>query len=184
MPTKIRGFLRLAGYYRRFIKDFSKIVSPLTALTQKASKFIWGREEEQAFETLKQRLSSAPILALPDGIKDFVANAVADALSRKEGLEPIRFRAMRIDVKVDLIDQIRIAQNKALEEVNVTKERMLGKVKLLQQSKDGIQRLNGRIWIPKELQNVIMAEAHKSKYTMPSGSVTPAPNAIRLHSRN
>ncbi|GKC05330.1 putative reverse transcriptase domain-containing protein [Tanacetum coccineum] len=46
---------------------------------------------------------------------------------------------------------------------------MLGKVKLLQQSEDGIHRLNGRIWIPKELQNVVMAETHKSKYTMHPG---------------
>ncbi|GJW88869.1 putative reverse transcriptase domain-containing protein [Tanacetum coccineum] len=73
------------------------------------------------------------------------ANVVLDALSRKEGLEPIRVSVIRIDVKVDLINQIRVAQNKALEEVNVTKERMLGKVKLLRQSDDGIHRLNGRI---------------------------------------
>ncbi|GJZ28442.1 putative reverse transcriptase domain-containing protein [Tanacetum coccineum] len=77
---------------------------------------------------------------------------------------------MRIDVKVNLIDQIRVAQNKALVEVNVTKERMLGKGKLLQQREDGIHRFNGRIWIPKELQNVVMEEAHKSKYTKHPGS--------------
>ncbi|GKC05331.1 retrotransposon protein, putative, ty3-gypsy subclass [Tanacetum coccineum] len=71
-PTEICSFLGLAGYYKRFIKNFSKIASPVTALTQKASKFIWGREEEQAFKTLKQQLSSAPILALPDGTEDFV----------------------------------------------------------------------------------------------------------------
>ncbi|GJU31228.1 putative reverse transcriptase domain-containing protein [Tanacetum coccineum] len=53
------------------------------------------------------------------------ANVVVDALNRKEELEPIRVSAMRIDVKVDLIDQIRVAQNKAPEEVNVTKERIL-----------------------------------------------------------
>ncbi|GKE25249.1 putative nucleotidyltransferase, ribonuclease H [Tanacetum coccineum] len=271
-PSEIRSFLGLAGYYRRFIKYFSRIASPLTALTQKASKFIWGREEEQAFETLKQQLSSAPILALPDGTEDYVvysdashkgfrcvlmqrdkviaymsrqlknhknylthdlelgavvfalkiwrhylygikfviftdhkslkyvfdqralnmrqqrwmellndydceicyhpgkANVGADALSRKEELELIRVSAMRIDVKVDLIDQIRVAQNKAPEEVNVTKERILGKVKLLQQSEDGIHRINGRIWIPKELQNVVMAKAYKSKYMMHPGN--------------
>ncbi|GJY09441.1 putative reverse transcriptase domain-containing protein [Tanacetum coccineum] len=158
--------------------------TPLIALTHKASKFNLRDGEEQAFETLKQRLSSAPILALPDGNEDFnylthdlelgavvfalkiwrhylygtkfviftdhkslkyvfdqkalnmrqrrwmellndydceicyhpgKANVVTDALSRKEGLEPIRVSAMRIDVKVDLINQIRVAQNKALE---------------------------------------------------------------------
>jgi hypothetical protein len=70
--TEIRRFLGLDGYYRRFIKDFSRIVTLLTALTQKNAKFIWGPNQERAFETLKQRLSSAPILTLPDGSKDFV----------------------------------------------------------------------------------------------------------------
>ncbi|GJZ37753.1 retrovirus-related pol polyprotein from transposon 17.6 [Tanacetum coccineum] len=68
---------------RIFIKDFSKIASPLIALTHKASKFIWGREEEQAFETLKQRLSNTPILALPDGTEDFVV--YSDALHKGFG---------------------------------------------------------------------------------------------------
>ncbi|GJZ38324.1 hypothetical protein Tco_0584515 [Tanacetum coccineum] len=82
------------------------------------------------------------------------ANVVVDSLSRKEGLELIRVSAIRIEVKVDLIDKIRVVQNKALEEVNVTKERMLGKVKLLQQSEDGIHRLNGRIDAPGQRQDV------------------------------
>jgi hypothetical protein len=69
---EIQRFLGLAGYYRRFIQDFSKIATPLTALTQKNAKFIWVPNQERAFENLKQKLSSAPILALPDGSKDFV----------------------------------------------------------------------------------------------------------------
>ena len=70
--TEIRQFLGLAGYYRRFIEGFSKISKPLTALTHKDKKYEWGEEEEKAFQTLKQKLCSAPILALPDGVEDFV----------------------------------------------------------------------------------------------------------------
>ncbi|GJR47429.1 putative reverse transcriptase domain-containing protein [Tanacetum coccineum] len=72
MPTEVRQFLGLAGYYRRFIKGFSLISKPLTKLTQKDKKYEWGKEEEEAFQTLKQKLCSAPILALPEGTKDFM----------------------------------------------------------------------------------------------------------------
>ncbi|GJZ98223.1 putative reverse transcriptase domain-containing protein [Tanacetum coccineum] len=71
-PTKIRQFLRLAGYYRRFIKDFSKIAKSLTELTQKNKKYIWGENPESAFQLLKQKLCEAPILALPEGNDDFI----------------------------------------------------------------------------------------------------------------
>nr|GEW66076.1 reverse transcriptase domain-containing protein [Tanacetum cinerariifolium] len=71
-PTKVRQFLGLAGYYRRFIKIFSLISKPLSKLTQKNKKYEWGMEEEEAFQTLKQKLCSAPILALPEGTKNFI----------------------------------------------------------------------------------------------------------------
>ncbi|GJZ49126.1 putative reverse transcriptase domain-containing protein [Tanacetum coccineum] len=71
-PTEIRQFLGLAGYYRRFIKDFLKIAKSLTELTQKNKKYIWGKDQESAFQLLKQKLCEAPILALPEGNDDFV----------------------------------------------------------------------------------------------------------------
>ncbi|KAJ0806053.1 putative nucleotidyltransferase, Ribonuclease H [Helianthus annuus] len=71
-PTEIRQFLGLAGYYRRFIKDFSKIAQPLTSLTQKGVTYRWGDAQESAFQHLKDRLCSAPILSLPEGTYDFV----------------------------------------------------------------------------------------------------------------
>ncbi|GJT99834.1 putative reverse transcriptase domain-containing protein [Tanacetum coccineum] len=71
-PSEIRSFLGLAGYYRRFIANFSKIAKPLTSLTQKNKKYEWGVEQEEAFHTLKNNLCDAPILSLPDGIEDFV----------------------------------------------------------------------------------------------------------------
>ncbi|GJT82070.1 putative nucleotidyltransferase, ribonuclease H [Tanacetum coccineum] len=72
-PTEIRQFLGLTGYYRRFIEGFSKIAKPMTKLTQKKVKFKWGDKQEAAFQLLKQKLCSAPILALPEGSKDFIA---------------------------------------------------------------------------------------------------------------
>ncbi|GJV08675.1 putative nucleotidyltransferase, ribonuclease H [Tanacetum coccineum] len=71
-PSEIRSFLGLAGYYRRFIANFSKIAKPLTSLTQKNQKYVWGVEQEEAFQTLKNNLCEAPILSLPDGVEDFV----------------------------------------------------------------------------------------------------------------
>ncbi|GKA69751.1 putative reverse transcriptase domain-containing protein [Tanacetum coccineum] len=71
-PTEIRQFLGLAGYYRRFIEGFSKIAKSMTKLTQKGIKFDWGEKEENAFQLIKQKLCSAPILALPEGSEDFM----------------------------------------------------------------------------------------------------------------
>ncbi|GJV86555.1 putative reverse transcriptase domain-containing protein [Tanacetum coccineum] len=71
-PSEIRSFLGLAGYYRCFIINFSKIAKPLTSLTQKNKKYEWGVEQEEAFQTLKNNLYDAPILSLPDGVEDFV----------------------------------------------------------------------------------------------------------------
>nr|GEW70912.1 putative reverse transcriptase domain-containing protein [Tanacetum cinerariifolium] len=70
--TEIRQFLGLAGYYRRFIEGFSKIARPMTKLTQKKVKFEWGDKQEEAFQVIKQKLCSAPILALPERSEDFV----------------------------------------------------------------------------------------------------------------
>ncbi|GKC76858.1 putative reverse transcriptase domain-containing protein, partial [Tanacetum coccineum] len=79
-PSKIRSFLGLAGYYRHFIANFSKIAKPLTSLTQKNKKYEWGMKQEEAFQTLKDNLCNAPILSLPNGIEDFVV--YCDALNQ------------------------------------------------------------------------------------------------------
>nr|GEW07528.1 hypothetical protein [Tanacetum cinerariifolium] len=69
---EIRSFLGLAGYYRRFIQDFSKIASSLIKLTKKNTPFVWGEEQEEAFVTLRRRLCETPILVLPEGTEDMV----------------------------------------------------------------------------------------------------------------
>ncbi|GJZ53215.1 putative reverse transcriptase domain-containing protein [Tanacetum coccineum] len=71
-PIKVRSFLGLAGYYRRFIENFSKVAKSLTILTQKCKTFDWGEEQELSFQTLKDKLCNVPFLALLDGPEDFV----------------------------------------------------------------------------------------------------------------
>jgi hypothetical protein len=70
--TKIRSFLGLAGYYRRFIEGFSTIASSLTKLTRKEVRFNWSKECEESFQELKRRLTSAPVLVLPSGTEGFM----------------------------------------------------------------------------------------------------------------
>nr|GEX31811.1 putative reverse transcriptase domain-containing protein [Tanacetum cinerariifolium] len=138
----------LAGYYRRFIEGFLKIAKSMMKLIQKGIKFDWGEKEENAFQLIKQKLCSAPILALPKGSEDFVvycdashkgleavlmhrekviayasrklkANVVADALSYKESL---RFQALVLTIDLYLPKQILEAQIEALKLENLEKE--------------------------------------------------------------
>jgi hypothetical protein len=69
--SEIQSFLRLAGYYHWFIKDFSQIAKPMTMLLEKNKDFDWTEECQASFEELKKRLTSAPVLILPDITKTF-----------------------------------------------------------------------------------------------------------------
>jgi hypothetical protein len=69
--SEIQSFLGLAGYYRRFIRDFSKIAKPMTKLLEKNKAFEWTKECQTSFKELRKRLTSAPVLILPDLTKKF-----------------------------------------------------------------------------------------------------------------
>ncbi|KAL8107169.1 hypothetical protein AgCh_023831 [Apium graveolens] len=71
-PTEVRSILGLAGYYRRFVQDFSKIAVPLTKLIRKNEKFIWTERCEESFQELKRRMVTALVLVLPDYKVEFM----------------------------------------------------------------------------------------------------------------
>nr|GEX38956.1 putative reverse transcriptase domain-containing protein [Tanacetum cinerariifolium] len=241
----------LAIYYRRFIEGFSKIAKPVTKLTQKKVMFDWGDKQEASFQLLKQKLCSAPILALPKGAEDFVAycdashkglgavlmqrekvisyasqklkiheknytthdlglgavvfalkiwrhyidydceiryhprkaNVVADALSRKKQIKPLRVRALVMTTGLDLPKQILRAQTEAKNLKNLKNEDVGGmlienskdpekfKNEKLEPCTDGTLCLNNRSWLPcyGDLRALIMHESHKSKYYVHPG---------------
>ncbi|GKC48536.1 putative reverse transcriptase domain-containing protein [Tanacetum coccineum] len=235
----------LAGYYRRFNERFSKIAKPITKLTQKTVAFEWGNKQETTFQTLKQKLCSAPILALPQGAENFIiyydashkglgavlmqndkviayasrqlkiyeksytthdlelgalelnmrqrlwlellsdydckiryhpgkANIVANALSMKERIKPLRVRALVMTIGFDLPKQILNAQTEAQKPENLKNEDVGCMIKKdiskekLEPCADGTLCLNGRSWLPcyGDLRTVIMHESHKSKYSI------------------
>ncbi|GJW53246.1 putative reverse transcriptase domain-containing protein [Tanacetum coccineum] len=78
--TEVRSFLGLVGYYRMFIENLSKIAKSLTILTQKSKTLDWGEEHEFAFQTLKDKLCNASVLALPDEPEDFVVYCDASGI--------------------------------------------------------------------------------------------------------
>jgi len=77
---KVRQFIGMASWYRRFVKDFSKISTPLTRLTGKNARWQWGEAEENAFRQLKTALTTAPILACPDYQRIFILQTNASTL--------------------------------------------------------------------------------------------------------
>ena len=99
---EVRSFLGLCSYYRRFIYQFSDIAKPLHNLTKKGQAFLWTEECMNAFVTLKQKLTEAPVLAYPDFEKEFILDtdvsyvSIAAVLSQKiDGKEHVIAYASR-----------------------------------------------------------------------------------------
>jgi hypothetical protein len=69
--SQVRSFLGLAGFYQRFVKDFSTVAAPINELTKKEVPFKWGEAQQKAFEELKTKLTTTPVLALLDFGKTF-----------------------------------------------------------------------------------------------------------------
>nr|GEY73538.1 putative reverse transcriptase domain-containing protein [Tanacetum cinerariifolium] len=100
------------------------------------------------------------------------ANMVADALSQKEWIKPLRVQALVMMIGLDLPMQILNAQVKARKDENYGTEDLCGMIKKIEQRTDGTLRLNGRSWIPYlgNLRELIMHKSHKSKYSIHPGS--------------
>ena len=101
----VRSFVGLANFYRKFIRWFSEIASPLTDLTKKDRKFEWGPKEEEAFERLKTALVSAPVLQLPDFDREFTVTTDASEVSVGgilqqnfgQGLQPVAYESRKLN---------------------------------------------------------------------------------------
>ncbi|GJU44616.1 putative reverse transcriptase domain-containing protein, partial [Tanacetum coccineum] len=168
----------------------------MTKLTQKKVKFDWRDKQEATFQLLKEKLCSAPILALPEGAENFIvycdalhkglgdvlmqnekhpgkANVVADALSRKERIKPLRVRALVMTIGLDLPKQILNAQTKARKPENFEAKYVGGMIRLenLEPRANGTLCLKNRSWFPcfGNLRTLIMHESHKSKSSVHPG---------------
>ncbi|GJV61071.1 putative reverse transcriptase domain-containing protein [Tanacetum coccineum] len=153
-PSEVRSFLGLAGYYHRFIKNFSKIAKPLTVLTQKSKTFDWGEEQENAFQTLKGKLCDAPILALPDRLYDFVVYCDASGL----GLGCVLMQRGKV---IEYASR----QLKIHEKNYTTHDLELGLDEIIEHRSDGALYYLDRIWVPLkgDVRTLIMDEPHKMK---------------------
>ncbi|GKB86038.1 hypothetical protein Tco_0958310 [Tanacetum coccineum] len=128
---------RLAGYYWRFIKGFSKIAKSLTMMTQKNKMFDWEEEHEATFKLLKQKIYDAPILALPEGSDDFEGE-----------IKPLRVRALVMTINLNLPSQILEARNKAVKAENIKFEDLGGMIKKLEPHSDRTLCLKNISWLP------------------------------------
>nr|GEV30843.1 putative reverse transcriptase domain-containing protein [Tanacetum cinerariifolium] len=148
-PSKVRSFLGLAGYYHRFIEDFSKIAKSLTVLTQK---------------TLFDRPKDFVVYCDASGLGlGCVLMQRGDALSRKERVKHTRVRAMNMTLQSSIKDMILAAQNEAFEE-SIGLQR--GRDEMIELRSVGVLYYLDLIWVPLkgDVRTLIMDEAHKSKY--------------------
>ncbi|GKC33339.1 reverse transcriptase domain-containing protein, partial [Tanacetum coccineum] len=159
-PTEIRSFLGLAGYYRRFIENFSKIAKPLTLLTQKNKAYVWGDKQEEAFQILKEKLCNAPVLALPDGPDDFVVYCDAS----KQGFGCVLMQQGKVIAYASR--QLKIHENNY-----TTHDLELGAVVFalkIWRHYLYVKLLLDRNWIPSigDLVEINHDEAHNSRYSV------------------
>ena len=100
--TETQAFLGFANFYRRFIQDYSRIARPLTELTKKTEKWSWNPEAERAFTELKQRFTTAPILAHFDAkqpviietdASDFAIGGILSQRDDENRLHPVAFHS-------------------------------------------------------------------------------------------
>nr|GEU38800.1 transposon Ty3-G Gag-Pol polyprotein [Tanacetum cinerariifolium] len=161
---EIRQFLGLTGYYRRFIEGFSKIAKSMTKLSQKKVKFDWVDKQEAAFQIIKHKWCSAPILALPEGSEDFVVYCDASTKDLPRQILEAQMKAMKLEnLKSEDVGGMLIENSKDPEKP--IKEK-------LEPCADRTLCLNNRSWLTcyGDLRTLIMHESHKSKYSIHPGS--------------
>ncbi|GKB27801.1 putative reverse transcriptase domain-containing protein [Tanacetum coccineum] len=169
---EIHQFLGLAGYYRRFIKDFSKIEN------KKCTVFTDHKSLQHILDQKELNMRQRHWLELPADYDYEIryhpgkANVMADALSRKERIKPLQVRSLVMTIHPRLPSQILEAQTDALKEENIKAENLRGMDKAFEVRPDGTRCIKNRSWLPLfgNLRDLIMHESHKSKYSIQPGS--------------
>ncbi|GJT43571.1 putative reverse transcriptase domain-containing protein [Tanacetum coccineum] len=190
---EVRSFLGLAGYYRRFIENFSKIAKSLTILTQKCKTFDWGEKPELAFQTLKDKLCNAPVLALPNTLDqqlkiheknymthDLELGAVERVdMRQRRWIElfsdydcEIYYHPGKANVVADALSRKERVKPKRVRAMNMTLQIAKGLDEMIEQRSDGTLYYLDRIWVPLkgDVRTLIMDEAYKSKYSVHPGA--------------
>ncbi|WVZ84409.1 hypothetical protein U9M48_031446 [Paspalum notatum var. saurae] len=161
--TEIQSFLGLAGYYRRFIKDFSKTAKPMTTLTKKNAKYSWSPNCEEALQSLKRSLTTAPVLAQPDVTRPF--DVYCDASEQLAEL-------YNLIIEPTIKEQIITAQKQDKGMVFIHEGVDEKKRACFTLDDQGVLWFKNRLVVPKdmELRKKILDEAHTSMFTMHPGS--------------
>nr|GEX95795.1 putative reverse transcriptase domain-containing protein [Tanacetum cinerariifolium] len=179
---EVCSFLGLARYYRRFIEDFSKIVKPLTVLTQKSKTFDWGEKQNNAFHTLKDKLCNAHVLDLSNGPEDFVVYCDASGLglgcmlmqrdkvivyaSSDYDCE-IRYHPGMANVVADALSRKERVKPKRVRAMNMTIQSSI-KDRILAAQKEASDE-SARLQKEGDVRTLLMDEAHKLKYSIHPG---------------
>nr|GEV81190.1 uncharacterized protein [Tanacetum cinerariifolium] len=151
-PWGAPATIRLADYYQRFIEGFSKIAKSMTKLTQKNVKFDWEEKEEAAFQLIKQKLCSVPILALPKGSENFIVYCDASHKGLGKNDLDIKSLSLSYDNGFEPSQENLEAQTEALKPKNLSAEDVRGMLRKdlpkekLEPRADGTQCLNNKSW--------------------------------------
>ncbi|GJR87293.1 putative reverse transcriptase domain-containing protein [Tanacetum coccineum] len=162
--SEVRSFLGLAGYYHRFIENFSKIAKSLAILTQKSKTFDRGSEQERAFQNLKDKLCNAPVLALPNGPKDFVVYCDASGF----GLGAVLFTLKIWRHYLYRTKSVIYTNHKSLQHIFSQKELNMQQRRWIERFSDydcEIRYHAGNTNVG-DVRTLIMDEAHKLKYSV------------------
>ncbi|GJU74989.1 putative reverse transcriptase domain-containing protein [Tanacetum coccineum] len=176
----MRYFRRyLTGYYRRFIKNFSKIAKPLTLLTQKNKSYVWDDKQDEAFRILKEKLCNAHVLAVPDGPNDFVVYCDAS----KQGFGCVLMQRGKViayaSIQLKTHEKNYTTHDLELGAVGEASKDLKAPAKWLRGLETHFERRdNGeiyffdRIWIPSVggIRKFIMDEAYTSRYLLHLGA--------------
>ncbi|GKE49592.1 putative reverse transcriptase domain-containing protein, partial [Tanacetum coccineum] len=173
--TKIHSFLGLAGYYRRFIENFSKIAKPLTLLTQKNKTYVWVNEQDEAFRILKEKLCNAPVLALPDEPDDFVV--YCDALKQGFGCvlmqrgKVIAYASRQLKKHEKNYTTHDLELGAVVFALKIWKHYLYGTKSVIYTDHKSLQYIfDQKDLNMRQRRKLIMDEAHTSRYLIPPGA--------------